>query len=225
LTTGGALLFVTESWIDPVRWLPLVMPIVTIVALLLVRAKISAALRRVPQLNGSIWRFVKNLKVNQFIDMMETRVTSLAALASNVFMRRIRRLLYSSVMSDSVLTNRVVPVSIYNLRIAGKRAPPLDWLNPTEGMRSVAMKAQTIPTTLWFTNREQLRDLIAAGQNTVCRKLLVHILQLHENDPTKIPEHQRPLFEAAHAFFQQLRQDPYAFAGPPIQDDTGPHPS
>jgi predicted acylesterase/phospholipase RssA len=228
LTIGVTLRFALlqpHPWPELFRWLPLALPVCTVAVLILVRTKIATALCRVPEVKGSIWRFVKNLKVNQFVDMMELRITSLFALASNVFMRRIRRLVYSSVMNDPVLKNIVLPVSIYNLRIATKRPPPLDWLNPTEGMQCVSTKAETIPTTLWFTNREQLRDLIAAGQITVCRKLLVHLLWLHGNDPARIPEHQRPLFEAAHALFHKLRHDPYAFAGPAIQDDTGPHPS
>ena len=224
LTTGVALLFLTGSWTDPLRWLPLVMPVVTVIALLLVRAKISAALCRVPQVHGSVWPFVKNLKLNQFIDMMELRVTSLFALASNVFMRRIRRLVYSSVMNDPVFEEKVAPVSIYNLLIASTRPSPLDWLNPTPGMCAVAKSAESIPTTLWFTNPEQLRDLMAAGQITACRKILLQILRLHDFDPAKIPVELLPVYEAAFELFQQLRKNPYAFAGPPIQDDTGPVP-
>jgi len=225
LTTGVALRFFIHAWNEPLRLLPLLMPVFTVAGLLFVRAKISAALCRVPQVHGSIWPFVKNLKLNQFIDMMELRITSLFALASNVFMRRIRRLVYSSVMNDPSFEKKVAPVSIYNLLNASTREPPLDWLNPTEAMRAVATSAQTIPTTLWFTNPEQLRDLIAAGQITLCRKVLLQILRLHDFDPAKIPLELRPLYDAAAALFSQLRTDPYIFAGQPIQDDSGAHPS
>jgi hypothetical protein len=163
--------------------------------------------------------------VNQFIDMMELRVTSLVALASNVFMRRIRRLVYSSVMNDPVFEKKVAPVSIYNLLIASIRPSPLDWLNPTKAMCAVAKSAESIPTTLWFTNPEQLRDLIAAGQITACRKILLQILRLHDFDPAKIPLELLPLYDAAVGLFQQLHKDPYAFAPPPIQDDRRPVPS
>jgi hypothetical protein len=218
LTIGVAVCLVAlrlHSWTDLPLWLSLVMPLLTVIVLLWLRSKISAALCRVPQVHGSVWRFVKDLKVNQFVDMMELRISSLFALASNVFMRRIRRLVYSSVMNDPSLQKKVEPVSIYNLLNARVRPPPLDWLNPTKAMASVAKTAQEIKTTLWFTNPEQLRDLIAAGQITACRKVLLHILVLSGNDPQKIPDHQRPLYERAKQRFEKLITDPYAFAGPP----------
>ncbi len=47
--------------------------------------------------------------------MMELRISSLLALASSVFMRRIRRLVYASVMNDERFRKKVMPVLIYNL--------------------------------------------------------------------------------------------------------------
>ncbi len=81
-------------------------------------------------------------------------------------------------------------------------------------MRDVATKADNMPTTLWFTAPdEQLRNLIAAGQITACRKVLLHILDLSDDDPARIPPQLLPLFERARALFEQLRTDPYIFAG------------
>jgi hypothetical protein len=128
-------------------------------------------------------------------------------------------------MNDPIFEKKVAPVSIYNLLIASTRPAPLDWLNPTPGMCAVAKSAESIRTTLWFTNPEQLRDLMAAGQITACRKILLQILRLHDFDPAKIPGELLPLYDAASALFQQLRKDPYAFSPPPIQDDRRPVPS
>lgn len=195
---------------DFLHWLPLILPLVTVVALVWLRRKIAGALCRVPQVEGSVWRFVKNLKVNQFIDMMELRISSLLALASSVFMRRIRQMVYASVLNDEDFKGRTLPVSIYNLLGAKPWPPPLEWLTPTPAMQKVALAADTLPTTLWFTAPDQLRDLLAAGQITICRKMLLHILSLCENNPDKVPPNLLPLFERARTLLEKLRKDPYA---------------
>jgi predicted acylesterase/phospholipase RssA len=200
---------------DFLHLFPLAMALCTVTALLWMRGKIASALCRVPKIHGSVWKFVKNLKVNQFIDMMELRITSLFALASSVFMRRVRRLVYQSVMGDPRFQGKLVPVLIYNLLEARTRPPPLDWLNPSEAMRNVATLAETLPTTLWFTNPAQLRPLIAAGQSTVCRKVLLHILSLSGDDQNAVPPHLRSVFLRARALFEQLKKDPYSLVDAP----------
>jgi predicted acylesterase/phospholipase RssA len=200
---------VQSAW-DLLSWLPLVMPALTVLALLWIRRKISAALRDVPMVQGSAWRYIKGLKINQFIDMMELRISSLFALASSVFMRRIRQLIYKSVYSDPQIRKKIMPVLIYNVLEGTRREPPLDWLNPTDAMKEVASQAQDIKTTLWFDDPKQLRVLIAAGQITCCRKLALHILSLADKDPNKIPPPLLPLYERARALFEELRLDPYA---------------
>ena len=197
---------------DLLLWMPLVMPVITVIALLWIRRKISRALRNVPKVEGSAWRYINGLKINQFIDMMELRISSLFALASSVFMRRIRRLIYQSVYSDPQLTKKIMPVLIYNLLEATPRPGPLEWLDPTCAMREVATQAQDMKTTLWFDDPKQLRVLIAAGQITSCRKVALHILSLADNDPAKIPPPLTPLYERTRTLFEQLRADPYAFA-------------
>jgi predicted acylesterase/phospholipase RssA len=195
---------------DLLHWLPLALPLVTTVALLWLRNKIAGALCRVPQVEGSVWKFVKNLKVNQFIDMMELRISSLFALASSVFMRRIRQLVYASVLNSEEFKGRTLPVSIYNLLEAKPWPPPLEWLTPTPAMQKMALAADALPTTLWFTARGQLHDLLATGQITICRKVALHILSLCENNPDQVPPNLLPLFERARTLMQKLKADPHA---------------
>lgn len=199
---------------DLLHWLPLVLPLVTVVALVWLRRKIAVAFCRVPQVEGSVWRFVKNLKVNQFIDMMELRISSLLALTSSVFMRRIRQMVYASVLNNEDFKGRTLPVSIYDLLKAKPWPPPLEWLTPTPAMQKVARAADTLPTTLWFTAPEQLRDLLAVGQITICRKVLLHILSPCENNPDKVPPNLLPLYERARTLLEKLGTDPYALVEP-----------
>jgi hypothetical protein len=150
--------------------------------------------------------------VNQFIDMMELRISSLFALASSIFMRRIRRLVYRSVMGDDLFKGKTVPTLIYNLMEADTFQGPLEWLNPSRAACEVASAADKLPTTLWFTAPDQLPHLIACGQMTICRKLLLHILKLGGDDPDAIPHHLRPLFDRARALFEKLNCKPHALA-------------
>jgi predicted acylesterase/phospholipase RssA len=197
------------------NWLPLTMALCSVAALLWVRKKIVTALRRVPQVRGSVWRFVKNLKVNQFIDMMELRMSSLFALASSIFMRRVRGLVYETVMDNELFAGKLVPTLIYDLLEAEQLPPPLTWLYPSEATRQTALAADTLPTTLWFTEPQQLQHLIACGQITICRKVLLHILKGANYDPDAIVQHLRPLFQRARLLYEQLNGSPYAFVDSP----------
>jgi predicted acylesterase/phospholipase RssA len=207
-----------DQWSDILNLFPLVMPLCTVVALLWVRRKISRALCRVPEVHGSAWGLVKNLKVNQFIDMMELRISSLFALASSVFMRRIRRLVYDSVMGNERFKGKLLPTLIYDLIEAEALPPPLAWLDPSAKMRDVAKAAENIPTTLWFTGSKQLPHLIACGQITICRKLLLHILSLRGHNSDTIPPSLLPVFEKARILFERLKEKPYSLVSAPPPD-------
>jgi predicted acylesterase/phospholipase RssA len=210
MVAGRLISFSADWWTSLLDAFPLAMAIGSILTLLWVRIKIADALRHLPEIKGSAWGLVKNLKVNQFIDMMELRISSLFALASSLFMRRIRRLVYKSVMGDDLFKGKTVPTLIYNLLEADRLKPPLEWLNPSSAACQVAEAADKLPTTLWFTEPVQLRHLIVCGQMTICRKVLLHILDLCEYNPDAIPPHLRTLFGEARALFEKLNGDPCA---------------
>lgn len=113
---------------------------------------------------------------------------------------------------------KLLPILIYNLLKATVLSPPLAWLNPSEAMREVATAAESIPTTLWFTNSEQLPHLLACGQITICRKLLLHILSLCGYNPDAISPQLRPLFDKARLLFEQLKETPYSLISAPPPD-------
>jgi predicted acylesterase/phospholipase RssA len=198
------------QWPDILNLLPLTMALGTAVALIWVRSKIASAFRAIPRLGLNAWDFMKTLKVNQFIDMVELRVSSLFALAASVFMRRIRRLVYDSVYEDKRFEKKLVPNLIYDLLLNRPYPSALSWLEPSESMRKVAAAAEAMPTTLWFTDPQQTRDLIACGQMTMCYKLLLQIGSPTAGDVVVIPPHQQAIFDQAREFYLKLKADPYA---------------
>jgi predicted acylesterase/phospholipase RssA len=198
-------------WTDILNLLPLTMAAGTAMALIWIRIKIRSAFRAIPKLGLNAWDLVKRLKVNQFMDMVELRVSSLFALAASVFMRRIRRLVYDLVFEDTRIKKKLVPNLIYDLLQKKKYPTAFAWLEPSEPMCKVAAAAEAMPTTLWFTDsQQQMKDLIACGQMTMCYKLLLHIVSLGEEDMTVIPAHLQAVFEQARQFYLQLKADPYA---------------
>ena len=203
------------GWPGVLNLLPLVLASGTAIVLIWLRRKIKRALCAIPQIGIGIWDFTKKLKVNQFIDLIELRISSLFALAAGVFLRRIRRLVYDSIFGDQRFEARLLSNLIYDIPDAKPHAGPLDWLDPSEAMRDVAKAANDMPTTLWFTNTAQMPVLIACGQVTICHQLLDHILKLSGKDPRVIPPHLQPLFEQAQSLFLQLKADPHAFVSAP----------
>lgn len=182
----------------------------TIAALLWARTKIIGILRAIPKLGLSAWDLTKDLKVNQFIDMVHLRISSLVALASGVFMRRIRRLVYDSVFKDPRFVERLLPNLIYDLLQTKVLPAPLEWVAPSEAMRAVAQAANEMGTTLWFSEPQQLKDLIACGQITMCYKLLVHLTSHRKEGGLTAPSQHDEVFNRARDLFLKLKKDPYA---------------
>lgn len=79
----------------------------------------------------------------------------------------------------------------------------------------VALKATQSPTTLWFDAnprqaREQLNNLIACGQFTMCYKILEHINKLSKQDNTVISPQMQEVHQKALDIWEQLKENPHA---------------
>ena len=204
--------FIATPWY---RWpgilnlVPMAMAVGVAAALFWLRCKVIDAFRAIPTLGLSVWSYLKKVKINRFIDMVEVRIASLFALTASVFMRRIRRLVYDSIYNDPRFKKKLVPNLIYNL--IEKRTHPmvLAWLDPSEAMSKVATAAEAMPTTLWFTDSQQMKDLIACGQMTMCFKLLFHIASPNGADAIAISPEMQTTFDAARALYTKLKSDPY----------------
>lgn len=207
--------FVTTPWYrwpDILNLLPLLMGVGAVSALLWLRGKITGAFRAIPTLGLSTWGYLKRVKLNEFIDIVEVRIASLFALATRVFMRRIRRLVYDSIFTDVRFEKKLVPNLIYDLLQNKNHPAPLEWLDSSEAMRKVAAAAETMPTTLWFTDPQQMKNLVACGQMTMCYKLLLHITSLSGDDGNAGSEHLQATADEARKLFESLKIDPYVLA-------------
>jgi predicted acylesterase/phospholipase RssA len=162
-------------------------------------------LEKIPQLQGRGWEHLREVPLSRALDMVSFRVSSLLALTSSVFMKRIRSAGLARVFDDPRYTGRIAANLIYQL-IPGHRwdfeAPDgdkemlpglgpelLERLKavprPTEALRSQAEIAAGMPTTLWFNHDSELPALVAAGQFTACLTLMKFVARTRVFDPSK----------------------------------------
>jgi len=130
---------------------------------------------------GGHTKSILELNISEIATLLVNRASSLAMLATTVFMKHIRRLNYKSVYEDDGWKNRRMMNGIYELR-AGEswtkeRMP--EWLRPSEAMQENSKKASSMGTTLWFTDGDKSsgipQSLIAAGQYTICWNFLKYM--------------------------------------------------
>ncbi|HEX8903818.1 MAG TPA: hypothetical protein VF771_03195, partial [Longimicrobiaceae bacterium] len=145
------------------------------------------------------WDDLRALTVAELVTLVRLRVTSLIALTSSIFMKRVRGLIYSSVFADPAYEKRRIGNLIYSMTLGRptlfSRNP---WLRPSSRLRTLADRASAVPTALWLENDAQLDLLVEAGEATTCFSLLKYILDLppaRQQDPD------------VAALFQRLRQE------------------
>lgn len=125
--------------------------------------------QRLPTHFRSLWPFIKGLHVADLIDMIDIRLRSVLVMMTDVFMKRIRDLSMKRVFADPTFQGRRIAFLVYDLLRAEKSG-----LAVSERQVQIAQAANDMPTTLW-ASEEELKKLIACGQNTAVYKLLLYL--------------------------------------------------
>lgn len=137
-----------------------------------------------------LFRYFGKLPLSRLSFMIKIRITSLIYISSNVFMARIRYLLYDQFFNQGNLkrTGRVKSIHIYDLAFSNdcnRRGKYTDQYEPSEEMQIIAEYAMNMATTLWFSKDGQHRKMQAAitacGQFTTCFNLLDYIWKLKKD--------------------------------------------
>jgi predicted acylesterase/phospholipase RssA len=129
------------------------------------------------------WNDLQRLTVREAVRMVELRVGSLVALASSVFMKRVRGLVYGAAFADETFKHRLAPALIYSLERGSPLFAAHPWLRPGPGLRGLAGEACRVPTALWLTDHDgdggeaELKTLTGIGEATACFELLKHVLR------------------------------------------------
>ena len=167
-------------------------------------------LPRIPQVGRRGWRTLRRLTVAQFLYLLELRLKSLLALTGSVFMRRIRGLVLNRIYGDLAYQGKVIANFIYELTTG--RLPNFDKLPgveaPSVELQGILDRACKLPTTLWFDNAQQLRDVVVAGQATICFNLMDYIVKTHGQNASMYPPEVQALRGVLMKDWQRLNGRP-----------------
>ena len=167
-----------------------------------------------------LWAELKKLSVRDLYTLLLTRAKSLVALTSDVFMKRIRGLVQKLVFTDETYEERTTFALLYHLSGDGPRTtPPEPWLQPSPALREVATTADDVGTTLWYTNEENMRAVIATGQATACYSILCFLLRHYEDDCEDASTEAGALFCELRSYWETLQDTPYALVRTPGATD------
>jgi predicted acylesterase/phospholipase RssA len=160
---------------------------------------VQARLRRDVHI-ANVFRDLGKLTVREMIELVELRITSLVALTSSIFMKRIRGLVYQAVYKDRKFEGRRMANLIYSLdqdypRLFAKHP----WLKPGDDLRKLALWAEAYPTSLWLTAPEDGDRLAKAGEATLCFILLKFVVEHRDEHRASDP--------ALADLFTRLRQE------------------
>lgn len=172
-----------------------------------------------------LWHYFKKMALPDAIEMVKARVTSVMAMTTNIFMKRIRQLQFNDLMNPDSRAKRVSFNLIYTLNPTKDRAYlwKLDpELKPTDEMKKISALAEVVPTMLWM-NEEQYKILIACGRCTTCFSLLKFLWKkwLFEDGEAK-KNHQPPppkpdtpgspyyeIYKRLKTMWLKLKENPY----------------
>jgi len=159
-------------------------------------------LPKIPQVGRLAWDDLRNLTINQIVNGIYLRLTSLQAMAGSVFMKRIRNMGFRFIYQEYKDKNRQKLISnlIYELK-TGSFLSQLPGVEPpsTKLLKEIDAAAN-FPTTLWFTEDGELDHLIISGQATTCYNLMVYITRKYGKNPDSYPD-------SIKSFWVQLTED------------------
>jgi hypothetical protein len=165
-------------------------------------------LARIPAIGLGSWRYLRRLRLGEFLYVIRLRQTSLSTLANSVFMRRIRELSYRAIDFDRSLEKRTAKSRVYDLLSSDPNATALLALVPSNKLRSAVQAAALVPTTLWFDYPAQLPNLVASGQATLCHNLMSFLAAGFGIEPRGFPPEIRKLWERLESDWSRFNADP-----------------
>ncbi len=165
-----------------------------------------------PQLIKDL-KILFNINISTLWRLIRIRMNALMQLFGTVFLERIRHLHYDKTYDeDKDWAFRTCSNLIYHLPKNGSKievSPNV--VGVSIALKKVVLKANKMKTTLWFTDKEtikneRLNDLIVTGQATICSKLIAYLnVRLEKSQPpTDINKEYYPLTNETKTEIQLL---------------------
>jgi predicted acylesterase/phospholipase RssA len=185
-----------------------------------VRNKANKIMDKIPLVGRTAWKDIRNLTVDEVLNMVGLRISSLFALAGSIFMKRIRSLVYGLIYGDirgpvdkainELYEGKRISNLIYHLQEGELFSQDLKKAGVPETSKTlsaVTTRAAKMPTTLWFDNEQQLQDLVATGQATLCYNLMKHLVRCFGQKPGQFPEDIKPLWDKLIADWLKFNEE------------------
>ncbi len=144
------------------------------------------------QVVNTLFHFLKSTPLGFLSQMIRARGNSVLTLNNDVFLKRIRQLLYTSFYGSPQWEDRGKGNHIYDLSFSNDAQRSDDdqrfpQIKPSSALQIVAENAYAMGTTLWFdeedaTSKHKEACIIACGQFTTCYNLLLYIYKLKAKD-------------------------------------------
>jgi len=147
-----------------------------------------------------VWNSFKNVSVPGAVELILTRFKSVVAMTTSVFMKRIRDLGYKRIYGDSDFENKRISNMIYDL---DNESEWRDYVTtakivPSDRLRQLAIDAEAYGTNLWFTDQDDLDDLLACGEATMCFNVLRYLLECRAEAQKNPGSPESDLYKRAH---------------------------
>ena len=133
-------------------------------------------------------KFLQHTPLKVLFQMLSARSNSMFILSNDVFMKRIRQLLYNSFYNSPQWQNRGKGNRVYDLSFSNDINRKRDddkypTLKPSRAIQIVAETSYAVGTALWFEENDNLHfhkkaSLISCGQFTTCYNLLMYVERL-----------------------------------------------
>ncbi len=143
-----------------------------------------------------LWHYFKKMSVPDAIEIIKARVSSVLAMTSTIFLKRIRQLQFNNLMSNESRYRRVSFNLIYDLNPTDPEASR-KWfkydpkIEPTEAMKQLSKCAEDVPTTLWMSER-QFQILVECGRATTCFSFIKFLWKRWEEEAREAADNHSP---------------------------------
>ena len=117
---------------------------------------------------------LRGLSVGELGEMIGLRISSTWAMTVGVFFNRVRSLGYSLLENRNYFKDRLIKNEIYDIAEQDKASRHA----PSAQMLAVTQRAYSMEVQPHYDDEDQLKDLIACGQFTICYNLLEHVDKL-----------------------------------------------
>ncbi|MCR4340927.1 MAG: hypothetical protein NUW01_13690, partial [Gemmatimonadaceae bacterium] len=206
-TIAGLLLYIV----------PMLLAGAAFIALVRLRAAARSALGAVDTILGTegkgpgekrdapkTWSLLRRLPLSQLGWLLKIRLASIMATVSDIFFVRHRILGYALLYGFPGWRRQLLSAEIFSLLIEA----PEDAPQVTDAQRAVVKVASEQPTAFWYDTPDELAQLVATGQMSMCRNMIVFLQRRRAENPAAFSRELAEMLVKAQADWRLLRERP-----------------